>query len=83
LKLESRQDSKTIDESLTNDQKNMSTKEESVKMALKEWMLSINNDSLIKSTIEESQITKDSKQQSENNTKTKIDQKNKTIAEQP
>jgi hypothetical protein len=52
-------------------------------MALKEWLLSINNDSLIKSTIEESQITKDSKQQSENNTKTKIDQKNKTIAEQP
>jgi hypothetical protein len=83
LKLESRQDSKTIDESLTNDQKNMSTKEESVKMALKEWMLSINNDSPIKSTIEESQITKDSKQQSENDTKTKIDQKNKTIAEQP
>lgn len=51
MKLEIRQYSKTIDETLTNDQNNMYTKEEYVKMGLKEWMFAIKNDSPIKSTI--------------------------------
>lgn len=68
-------DSKTKIEPVTIDQKTKSTKDESAKIALKDYMLSIKNDARIKSSKEKLQVTKDLELEREIEVKTKKEPK--------